>query len=269
MSEAEKIHVLDKRVALYQPANGFRTSLDSVMLAAACPARAGDRVVDMGCGVGGAGFCVLARVPGAHLTGIDIQQSHIELAHENTGLNKDIVSFLRKQESDSGVSPDPGVRRDDKTGIKFICCDIRDYDVADKNERFDHVICNPPYMEAGAHTASPSEEKAVAKGHNSSVSLQDWLDAAFRLLKNGGSLTIIHRADAVDRLIQGLGKRFGATEIIPLWPRAGQDARRVIIRAYKDRKSPARIHPGIVLHEEDGSYTTQADKVLRAAQAIL
>lgn len=242
---AETIHVLDRRIELCQPDGGFRTSLDSVMLASACPAGAGETLLDMGCGVGSAGLCVLARVPGAHLTGVDIQEDHVELAGKNAALN-DVAAC-------------------------FTCNDIRDYDVESPAGRFDHIICNPPYMDAGAHLSSPKQAKALARGRapdDSSAAFQDWLDAGFRLLKPGGSFTIIHRADAVDKIINGLGKRFGAVEIIPLWPRAGVEAKRVIVRARKDRKTPARILPGLALHEADGKYTEAADKILRGGEGL-
>lgn len=248
MQEPEEITVLNKTIRLLQPVDGFRTSLDSVMLAAACPAQGGDHILDLGCGVGGAGLCVLRRVPGTKLTGIDIQADHIDLALRNAALNS--------MNSRTAFHPQ----------------NILDYVKLIKQENtppaFDHVILNPPYLEDGTHTPSPRPAKAAAHAHQKEVSLQDWLDAGFYALKSGGSLTIIHRADQSDKIIQGLGKRFGALEIIPLWPRTGQEAKRVIIRARKDRKSPARLHPGLVLHLENGDYTPEADAILRGGAAI-
>jgi tRNA1(Val) A37 N6-methylase TrmN6 len=241
MTNEDRIHVLDKRVQLLQPEGGFRTSLDSVMLAAACPAKEGETVLDLGCGVGGAGFCVLERLPGTKLTGIDIQSNHIDLAQENIGLNK-----MEGQ-------------------AEFLCADIRDY----KGTEFHHVICNPPYLDAGTHTPSPSKTKATALYHDDEdLSVKDWIDAGFRHLKTGGSFTIIHRADHSDKIIQGLAPRFGAVEIIPLWPRKGEAAKRVIIRALKGRKTSATLHAGIILHETDGSYTPEADTILRGKKSI-
>ncbi len=235
----EPIHVLNRRVALYQPAQGFRTSLDSVMLAAACPAKAGQSVLDLGCGVGSAGLCLASRVPGIHLTGVEIQADHVALAEKNAALN--------------GVP------------AAFTCADIRHY----KGPLQNHVICNPPFSEAGKHLPSPSSAKAMARGHiEADCSLKDWIDAGFRNLKNGGSLTLIHMAAETHTIVQALGKRFGAVEIIPLWPRAGVPAKRVILRAIKNRKTQAVIHPGLVLHEADGAYTAAADRILRDGGAL-
>lgn len=246
----EEIYVLGKRVRLLQPEGGFRTSLDSVMLAAACPARAGDRTLDMGCGVGGAAFCLLQRVPGCRVTGVDIVPGNVELARRNALLNE----------------------AQDKAD--FACADIRAYEVGGPEGRFDHAICNPPYLEAGTYTPSPDELRAAALGHGTQegagegMDLAEWIGAGFRLLKSGGSLTMIHRADAVDRIVQALGRRFGAVEIVPLWPRTGVAAKRVIVRAVKDRRSPATLHPGLVLHEKDGAYTGAAQAVLSDMQAL-
>lgn len=242
MTDAEEIYVLDKRLKLLQVPDGFRTSMDSVFLAAACKAKGGDHILDMGCGVGGAGLAVLRRVEGARLTGVDIQEDHVELAQKNVGLNEM-----------GGAA-------------EFVCSDIRAFK---PETSFDHVICNPPYLEAGAHTMSPSEKKARALGHlEEDISTQTWLDLGFRFLKSRGTLSIIHRADQIDKIMLGLKSRFGNIETIPLWPRDGQDAKRVIVRAVKDRNGPAQIRAGIVLHEEDGSYTARADDILRGMQAI-
>ncbi|MGB0718865.1 MAG: tRNA1(Val) (adenine(37)-N6)-methyltransferase [Bdellovibrionales bacterium] len=236
MSKKDEIHVLGGRVVLRQIEGGFKTSTDSVLLAAACAAKTGDQILDLGCGVGSAGLCVLGRVSGAHLIGIDILPDHIALAHANAKIN------------------------DKGDYARFVAEDIRDFE----DDEFDHVICNPPYMESGSYIDTPYARKAVAIGHGEDdIDLKDWIDAAHRNLRHGGSFTIIHRGDAVDRIIRLLGTRFGAVEIIPLWPKAGVAARRVIVRAIKNRKSPGVLHAGIVLHEDSGDYTTAAEAVLR------
>jgi tRNA1(Val) A37 N6-methylase TrmN6 len=235
------VYVLNKQVQLLQTAAGFRTSLDSVFLGAACRAAAGEHILDLGCGVGSAGLCVLWRVPGVRLTGVEVQAESVELARENAALN--------------GVAD----------RCAFEQADIRDF----RGRGFDHVICNPPYLEAGTHMPSPSESLAIARGQrDEEVSLADWIDAAYKALKQQGSFTVIHRADHTDRIVQALGARFGAVEIIPLWPHAGEAAKRVIVRAVKDRKSGAILNPGLVLHEADGAYTPAAERILRDGESL-
>jgi tRNA1(Val) A37 N6-methylase TrmN6 len=238
--------VLGQKVRLLQPAEGgFRTSLDSVMLAAACPAKDNDHVLDMGCGVGGASFCLLYRVPNAKLTGIEWESTYLELAVQNSVLNN----------------------MSDRA--QFIQSDIRDYRV-DGKPQYDHVMVNPPFSEAGEHLVSPDPIKAKALGHQEEdLTLDDWVKAAHRLVKSKGSFTIIYPTAGVDRVIRAMGKMFGAIEIIPLWPRVGVDSKRVIIRAIKDRQTPSSIKAGLVLHHDDGSYTSAAEAVLREVQPLV
>ncbi len=243
------IYVLNKQVRLCQAPEGFRTSMDSVMLAAACPAKKNHKVLDLGCGVGSAGICVLHRVKDTKLLGIDFQADHIELAEKNADLNNM------------------------KDRAVFVCADVRDISKANI-DTFDHVICNPPYKEAGAHRRSPSMARARAMGYiDDDVSLRSWIDSAWHNIKGQGSITIIHEASQCDSIIQGLystrgGRRFGNIEIIPLFPKVGVNAKRVIIRAWKHKKGGSRLLPGITLHNADGSYTPEADNILRGGQAL-
>lgn len=242
MDKPEEIFVLNKRVRLLQPPQGFRTSLDSVMLAAACPAKAGESVLDMGAGVGGAAFCLWTRVADCFVTGIERAEEYISLAQENIALNHAAGH------------------------VGFIHADIRNYK---SDKPFDHVICNPPYFESGHHTPSPDRIRAQALGHqDDDMNVKDWIDGGFRNLKAGGSLTLIHQARMTDDIIQALGRRFGATEIIPLWPRAGESAKRVIIRTRKDRQTPCTLHPGLVLHQNEGGYTPETEAILRDLQPL-
>ena len=240
-----EIHVLDKKLRLLQPEHGFRTSLDTIMLAAACPAKDGDHVLDAGCGVGAAGFCVLERLKGISLSGVDVDADFIEMARKNIALN----NFDSQQ-------------------VEFSCEDIDLYRRHDK-PIYDHVISNPPYMNAGEYMTSPHAKKAIAIGHqDDGLTLEKWIKALHRLVKPKGSVTIIHRADYTDQIIKALGHRFGAVEIIPLWSKQGGEAKRVIIRARKDRKAPCKILPGIIVHEDNGEYTQRADDILRGRAII-
>jgi len=238
-TNSKEITVLNGKVRLLQPESGFKTSIDSVLLAAACPAAAGQSVLDLGCGVASAGLCVLRRVESVMLHGIDIQEEAIDLAARNAALNT----------------------MEDR--CSFVCASVSDYAHEDKTlPRFDHIIANPPYMETGTSLSSPHEQKDKAHMH-SETDLEDWVSAAFQRIKGKGSLTMIHRADQTAAILQAMGKKFGAIEIIPLWPRAGESAKRVIIRAYKHRQTGTTLHAGLVLHETGGEYTPETNAVLR------
>lgn len=244
MTDTKSITLLNGRVKLNVTAGDFQPGLDSVMLAAACPAKRGHHVLDLGCGIGSAGLCLAARVPDIHLSGIDVQPHMIERAKENAALNNiENVTFTNACIS-AYLTPENGT------------------------PQFDHIICNPPFLQNGNHIPSPHQSRAIANAHMDETSLSDWIKAAFNLLKSGGSFTIIHRADHLDQIIAALGKSFGATEIIPLWPKSGVQAKRVIIRTIKHRQSPATIHYGLVLHKSDGEYTIEANDILNGETGL-
>ncbi len=241
MANSDETTVLGGRVRLLQNVDGLRAGLDAVMAAAAVPAKAGDHILDLGCGTGAAGFCVRARVDVA-LTGLDYQPQLIALAAQSATLND--------------------------WSCEFVIGDVRDKDAL-RPDYFDHAVCNPPFMQAGTWYESPDAVRAKQMGkREGDALLADWIDCLQRVVKPEGSVTIIHRADHADKIIQALGTRFGGVEIWALHPHANDPANRIVIRALKNRKSPAVIHPGIVLHEADGAWTKAAKAILEDAQAL-
>ncbi len=238
--------LLRGRVKLLQPKVGFHASTDSVFLAAGVALKDKYKLLDIGCGVGSVGLCMLARNKNISLTGIDIQPELIDLAHQNAVLN--------------GVEDQ----------ARFFQGNILTEKHTEDNT-FNAVVMNPPYLESGTHTSSPEKIKATSHGEGvSGASLADWIKYAHRKLKQGGHLTLIHRADRLDDVIVELEKKrwFGSLVIYPLWSHSGEDAKRVIIQARKERYAPLVLKPGMVIHREDGKYTEEADAVLSEAAAL-
>jgi len=242
--EVVETALLRGRLKLLQPKVGFHASLDTVFLAAAVPVKDRQHVLDIGCGVGSAGLSVTLRGSNIQLTGLDIQQELIDLAHQNAHLN----------------------------GISDRCRFFQGTVLTDKNvpdNAFHSVMMNPPYQEAGTHFPSPKKIKAFSHGEDASgATLADWVKYAHRKLKQGGFLTLIHRADRLDDVILALTARrwFGSLVIYPLYSHAGENARRIIVRARKERYAAAILKAGMVVHEKNGTYTDNAEKILSAIQ---
>jgi tRNA1(Val) A37 N6-methylase TrmN6 len=230
---------LGGRLAVLQPKRGFRSGTDAVFLAAAVPAVAGDRVLELGCGAGVAALCLAARVPGLSVTGVERDAVAAGLARRNAGANR---LPLRVVEADLAALP----------------ADLR-------AESFDHVMMNPPFFTGG----TPSRCAPRAEARHEETPLDLWLDCAVRRLVPGGQLTVMQAADRLPELMRGLDGRMGSLSLRPLTGREGRPAGRVILIARKGGRGAFVLHPPFVLHEgpaHDGdreSYTFAARAILR------
>jgi tRNA1(Val) A37 N6-methylase TrmN6 len=235
--------LLGGRVCLQQPASGFRASIDAVLLAAAVPAGAGDSVLDVGSGTGAAALCLAARVEGAQVTGIEADRTLVRLASDNAEA--------------SGVGP----------RARFYLGDLASPPIRLSPASFDHVMANPPFaMEGTGRTPrDPGRAQAMVEG---SMRLSGWLDFCLKMVKSGGTVTIIQRADRLAEALAGLSGRLGALVVLPLWPGSGNPAKRVIVAGRKGSAAPLAVLPGLVLHRPDGKYTGEAEAILRHGASL-
>lgn len=237
---------LDGRLRILQPREGYRAATDPVLLAAYVPARSGERVLELGCGVGVASLCLGARVPGLGLAGVERQQAYAELARQNSVRNEIALAVV---EADLVALPS----------------ELR-------AESFDHVIANPPFFRAGDGTAASHLAREVA--FREETPLAHWIDAGLKRLNPGGWLTLIHLADRLGDILSGIGTRAGSIEILPVAPRAGRPASRVLVRARKVDRGPLTLLAPLVLHAgsdhlRDGDdYSIEARAILRDGAAL-
>ncbi|GAB4369078.1 MAG: methyltransferase [Kiloniellaceae bacterium] len=234
---------LGGRLRLRQPAAGYRAAIDPVLLAAAVPAAAGQSVADLGCGVATAGLCLLARVPGVRVSGLELQAPLAALATQNAVLNG-CADRLTVIQGDVAAPP-----------------------AALAPAAFDHVMLNPPYLEAASARVSADAVRRIATVEGP-ADLAAWIACALALLRPRGSLTVIHRADRVDRLLALLSPRCGDLAVFPLWPRQGDNAKRVLVQGRKGSGGPLRLLAGLALHDAAGGFTAAAEAVLRDARGL-
>lgn len=233
------------KLHLWQPIKGYRAATDPVLLAAACPALPGQSVLDLGCGAGAAGLCLGARVPGLQLAGLELQPAYAALARRNAAANG---QTMQVETGDLAHMP-KALRRD-----------------------FDHVIANPPYYPAGG---TPSPVAARARALQVDTPLGDWVQAAARRLAPGGWLTLICGADGLPQVLAAMGSKLGSASVLPLQPREGRPALRILLRARKGGKGAFRLLAPFTLHQgpaHDGdreSYTPGANAVLRKGADLM
>ena len=239
---------LGGRLACLQPRFGFRAGLDTVLLAAACPAGEGETVVEPGCGPGVAALC-LAHRTGARVTGIEIEPAAAALARENAARN-DLAA--RVCVIDADVTAKPAAL--EALGLAA--------------GSFDHAIANPPYLIEGAATPPPGAARARAFAGDADLT-DAWLRVCVRLVRPGGSIAVIHRADRLAGLLAAFEGRAGGLRVLPLWPGGGKPASRVIVCGIKGSRAPLTLLPGLVLHSEnDGRFMPEVAAILREGTAL-
>lgn len=233
------------RLRLLQPVKGYRAATDPVLLAAACPAQAGQSVLDLGCGAGAAALCLGARVAGLDLAGLEVQPAYADLARRNAERN---AMVMQVECGDLAQMPH-SLRRG-----------------------FDHVIANPPYYHAGG---SPSPIAARDRALRVDTPIAEWVGAATRRLNPGGWLTMIFATPCLTEALAALAPKMGSAMVLPLAPRTGREAPRVILRARKGGRAPFRLLPAFILHAGDAhdgdreNYTPTANAVLRDGADLL
>jgi len=225
---------LGGRVLVRQLSEGFRSGLDAVMLAAAVPARAGDNVLELGAGAGVASLCLAARVDLCRITAVEIDAELAGLIRQNAQSNR--------------------------AAVEAVCADVFDLPSELKRE-FAHVFCNPPF-----HEGEASPDAARDRALRDTGRLADWMETGVRRTVSGGTFTTIIRADRLGEALAALPAT--GIAVFPLWPRAGEQAKRVIVQATKGARAPLALLGGLVLHEADGRYTREADAVLRDGAAL-
>ncbi|MBB5046711.1 tRNA1(Val) A37 N6-methylase TrmN6 [Rhodopseudomonas rhenobacensis] len=232
---------LGGRLRLRQPKSGHRAGHDAMLLAAATAARPGDRVVDFGAGVGAAGLALARRVRGLELMLVEIDPALAELARGNAALNALSAEVLRLDVTaganafaEAGLFPDS----------------------------VDAVLMNPPFNDAARHRGSP--DAARQRAHVAApTTLESWVHAARRVLKSGGDLTLIWRADALAEVLATLDRGFGSLLILPVHAEPERPAIRVLVRATKGGRAPLALLQGLMLKDEEGAETLRAAAVLR------
>jgi tRNA1(Val) A37 N6-methylase TrmN6 len=239
--------VLGGRLRLRQPRRGHRVGHDAILLAAATGGRAGEHVADLGAGIGGAGLALAVRVPGLVVTLVEIDSVLAELAAGNARSNA------------------LGDR------VRAVTCDVEDTNALAAAGlgagSLDRVLMNPPFNDEGRLNVSPDPNRRLAHVAGPGL-LTRWVKSAAHLLKERGVLTLIWRADALGDVLAALRADFGAVAVMPVLPRAGAPAIRVLVRAVKGAGSGMRDYRGLVLNDGQTGPSSAAEDVLRGGAAL-
>jgi tRNA1(Val) A37 N6-methylase TrmN6 len=240
--------ILGGRLRLRQPKRGHRVGHDAILLAAACPARAGERVVDLGAGVGAAGLALAARVPDTTVTLVEIDPELAALAAANAERNE-LAGRVRVAVLDVAAP-----------ARAFTAVGLAPESIA-------RVLMNPPFNDPVRQRASPDRRRRLAHaGARDTLGL--WLDTVARLLRPRGTVTLIWRADGLADVLGAIAAGFGAVTVLPVHGKPGGPAIRVLVSATKASRAPLAVLPGLILNDRAGHPTRDAEAVLRAGSPL-
>ena len=235
--------LLGGRIEIDQPARGYRAGMDAALLAAACDARPRDRVLEAGCGVGGALLSAAARRPATLFVGLERDSGMADLARGNAMAN----GMADRVEIVTGEV---------EAGFKALGL-----------PPFDHVFSNPPFFDDPAALRAPAPGKVGA--WMADGGLEAWTGFLLKAAREGGTITIIHRADRLADILGLLAPKAGSFRIRPIQPFADEPAKRVMVRAVKTGKAPLVLLPALVLHPRDGGkHTAEVEAILRGEAGV-
>lgn len=231
---------------LHQPPRGaHRAGTDAVLLAGLLAPEAGEILYDIGAATGAVGLAAALQAPASRAVLVERDPALAEMARANAAANG-LAGRVETIVADVLAS---GAERR-TAGLSAGLADL--------------VLTNPPFFEAGRHRASPVAGKAQAHGFaegGPQGGLDAWLRACTDLLKPGGRLGLIHRADALPACLEALRGRFGSVRVRPVHPRADRDAIRILVSAVKGSRAPLSLAPPLVLHGADGRFTAEAARL--------
>lgn len=237
---------LGGQLRLRQPKSGHRVGHDAMLLAAATSAHSGDRVADLGAGVGAAGLAVAKRVAGIELVLVEIDTVLADLARGNAAANAIVADVIALDvTSAAGAFAAAGLPPDS----------------------VDIVLMNPPFNDSVRHRASPDKAREIAHVATAAT-LEGWIHASRRILKSGGVLTLIWRADGLAEVLAELDRGFGGLTILPVHGDAAAPAIRVLVRAIKGGKAPSRMLAALMLNDKPGVPNKQVQEIL-AGKGVL
>jgi tRNA1(Val) A37 N6-methylase TrmN6 len=238
---------LGGRLTLSQPASGFRAGLDSVLLGAAVGHSAG-ALLDLGAGVGTAALVALAHHEALSATLVESDLEMSALATANAAANG-----LAKRTTVLTLDLTSSGRARSAAGLK--------------SDHFHTVIANPPFFDNGNGTA-PSHARAAARQMPANA-LDLWVKTAATHAVPGGEIIFIHIAERLPTLLAAFEARFGAITVLPLVPRDGEPAHRVLIRGIKGSRAPLTLLASRTLHTPAGrAFRPEFEAIFRGSDRL-
>ena len=228
-------------IRVIQPREGYRCSVDSILLARFVWARSRDRVLELGAGTGVISLLIAALQRPREIVAIEIQP--------------DLVAMIRRSAESNGLRPIDAIEADLRQ--------IADTKVAPQS--FDVVVANPPYRASKAGRVSPREARRIARSE-ASATLEDFVAAAARYTRRGGRAAFVFAADRSAELVAALREhRLEPKRIRFVHPYSNAPATTILIETRKNGGVEVAIEPPLILYDAPGVYSQEGRSILEVA----
>ena len=232
----DELRGFDLRVI--QPREGYRFSLDPLLLAAFAVVGEGGRVIDLGAGTGIIPLLMARRCDSAQIVGVEMQEEMATLAGRNVVLN--------------GLSD----------RVEIICCDILSLRKRFPASSFDLVVANPPYRKHGTGRISPKAGRDRAR-HETTATLADFLETAKYLVSPTGTIAFIyHPIRLVEFCTAAAGMKLALLRLRMVHGNSGAAARMVLLELVKGRRGDLEVLPPLFVYGADGEYSAEVKSIL-------
>lgn len=218
----------------------FNFSLESVLLPRFCELKKSNmKILDL-CTGNAPIPLILSTLTDSKVIGVEIQKEVYELAKESVSINN----------------------LDDK--IHIINMDAKDLVLEYDTDSFDLITCNPPYFKYNDESnINDNMVKSVAR-HEIFITLEDIVKIARKLLKNNGSLVLVHRTDRLSEIVSLLEKNnLQPKRMRFIYPKNGENSNLVLVDAKKNGNIGLKVLPPLICHNSDGSYTDEVLEMFR------
>lgn len=243
LNENERIDDLEiKGMKIIQNKNGFCFGIDSVLLSDfAKEIKNGAKCVDLGTGTGILGILLCAKTNLSQIIGIEIQEEVAEMANRSIILNN-----LENKFKIININ----LREIKNNKINYL----------EKNS-FDYIITNPPYKKLNTGKINENEKKLISR-HEITANLDDFIEVANYLLKDKGTIFMVHRPERLADIIEKMRKeKIEPKEIKFVYPKVNEEPNLILIKGVKNAKPFLKINKPLYIYNEDGSYTDEILKI--------
>jgi tRNA1Val (adenine37-N6)-methyltransferase len=225
--------ILDIKV--YQHREGYRFSMDAVLLYSFVNLKRVQRIVDLGAGSGVVGLLLAKKYSDASVTLVELQSGLFNLAKKNIRTNK-LAHRVQALKADIRKLPE---------GL----------------EGADLVVSNPPFRKPGTGRLSPGDERAVAR-HELKLTLKELAAAASGLLRHGGRFSIIYHPERLTELMDELrAVRLEPKRLRFVHGKVKSEAKIVLLEAVKGARRGLKVERPLFVYKDDGTYSDEVARI--------